>query len=77
MNELLTERSGGISRVQFNRPAALYTGLANLLNEADTAFTVPIDAYRRGVTNGNLGTRPCPDDPGGNRLRYPSDLVRP
>jgi 3,4-dihydroxy-2-butanone 4-phosphate synthase len=50
MNELLTQCSGGIPRVQFNRPAALYTGLANLLNEADTAFTVPIDAYGRGVT---------------------------
>jgi enoyl-CoA hydratase/carnithine racemase len=42
MNELLTERSGGILRVQFNRPAkknamtmAMYTGLADLLNEAD------------------------------------------
>jgi enoyl-CoA hydratase/carnithine racemase len=42
MNELLTERSGNILRVQFNRPAkknamtmAMYTGLADLLNEAD------------------------------------------
>src|SRR5271169_5358214 len=42
MNELLTERSGNILSVQFNRPtkknamtAAMYTGLANLLNEAD------------------------------------------
>jgi enoyl-CoA hydratase/carnithine racemase len=42
MNELLTERSGNILRVQFNRPAkknamtmAMYTGLAALLNEAD------------------------------------------
>ena len=42
MNELLTERSGSILRVQFNRPAkknamtaAMYTGLADLLNEAD------------------------------------------
>src|SRR6185369_4522684 len=42
MNELLTEHSGSILRVQFNRPtkknamtAAMYTGLANLLNEAD------------------------------------------
>jgi enoyl-CoA hydratase/carnithine racemase len=42
MNELLTERAGNILRVQFNRPAkknamtlAMYTGLADLLNEAD------------------------------------------
>src|SRR6202142_2262155 len=42
MNELLTERSGNILRVQFNRPtkknamtAAMYSGLADLLNEAD------------------------------------------
>src|SRR5882724_4800004 len=42
MNELLTERSGSILRVQFNRPtkknamtAAMYTSLADLLNEAD------------------------------------------
>jgi enoyl-CoA hydratase/carnithine racemase len=42
MDELLTERSGGMLRVQFNRPAkknamtlAMYTGLADLLNEAD------------------------------------------
>src|SRR5882757_4399055 len=42
MNELLTERTGNILRVQFNRPtkknamtAAMYTGLADLLNEAD------------------------------------------
>jgi enoyl-CoA hydratase/carnithine racemase len=42
MNELLTERSGGTLRVQFNRPAkknamtmAMYAGLADLLNEAD------------------------------------------
>jgi enoyl-CoA hydratase/carnithine racemase len=43
MTELLTDRSGGILRVQFNRPTkknamtlAMYTGLADLLNEADT-----------------------------------------
>ncbi len=42
MNELLTERSESILKVQFNRPtkknamtAAMYTGLADLLNEAD------------------------------------------
>src|SRR5260370_17283183 len=42
MNELLTDRTGKILRVQFNRPtkknamtAAMYTGLADLLNEAD------------------------------------------
>ena len=42
MNELLTERSERILRVQFNRPAkknamtlAMYAGLADLLNEAD------------------------------------------
>jgi len=42
MNELLTERSESILRVQFNRPtkknamtAAMYTSLADLLNEAD------------------------------------------
>jgi enoyl-CoA hydratase/carnithine racemase len=42
VNELLTERSESILRVQFNRPtkknamtAAMYTGLADLLNEAD------------------------------------------
>jgi enoyl-CoA hydratase/carnithine racemase len=42
MNELLTERSEGILRVQLNRPTkknamttAMYTGLADLLNETD------------------------------------------
>lgn len=42
MNELLTERSESILKVQFNRPTkknamsmAMYTGLADLLNEAD------------------------------------------
>src|SRR6266567_4426739 len=42
MNELLTERSESVLRVQFNRPtkknamtAATYTALADLLNEAD------------------------------------------
>src|SRR5882762_2424955 len=42
MNELLTERSESILKVQLNRPtkknamtAAMYTGLADLLNEAD------------------------------------------
>jgi enoyl-CoA hydratase/carnithine racemase len=42
VNELLTERSGKILSVQFNRPAkknamtaAMYTDLADLLNEAD------------------------------------------
>jgi enoyl-CoA hydratase/carnithine racemase len=42
MKELLTESSGNILRVQFNRPAkknamtvAMYTGLADLLDEAD------------------------------------------
>src|SRR6202051_5036999 len=41
MNELLNERSGSILKVQFNRPAkknamtaAMYIGLADLLNEA-------------------------------------------
>jgi len=49
MNELLTERSGNILRVQFNRPAkknamtvAMYTGLANLLNEADKDETINV-----------------------------------
>jgi enoyl-CoA hydratase/carnithine racemase len=47
MNELLTERSGNILRVQFNRPAkknamtlAMYTGLADLLNEAGKDETI-------------------------------------
>src|SRR4051795_2195246 len=42
MSELLTERSGSILRVQFNRPnkknamtAAMYSGLADLLHETD------------------------------------------
>jgi enoyl-CoA hydratase/carnithine racemase len=42
MNELLSERSGSILKVQFNRPAkknamtgAMYIGLADLLTEAD------------------------------------------
>jgi enoyl-CoA hydratase/carnithine racemase len=42
MNDLLTERSESILKVQLNRPAkknamtaAMYTGLADLLNEAD------------------------------------------
>jgi enoyl-CoA hydratase/carnithine racemase len=49
MTELLTERSGNILRVQFNRPAkknamtvAMYTGLADLLNEADKDETVNV-----------------------------------
>src|SRR5271167_724064 len=49
MDELLTERSGGILRVQFNRPAkknamtlAMYAGLANLLNEADKDETINV-----------------------------------
>ena len=42
MNELLTERSGSILKVQFNRPAkknamtaSMYAGLADLLNQTD------------------------------------------
>jgi enoyl-CoA hydratase/carnithine racemase len=49
MNELLTERSESILRVQFNRPAkknamtkAMYTGLADLLNEADKDDSVNV-----------------------------------
>jgi enoyl-CoA hydratase/carnithine racemase len=49
VNELLSERSEGILRVQFNRPAkknamtmALYTGLADLLNEADKDDSVNV-----------------------------------
>jgi enoyl-CoA hydratase/carnithine racemase len=49
MNELLTERSGNILRVQFNRPAkknamtlAMYTGLADLLNQADKDETIHV-----------------------------------
>jgi enoyl-CoA hydratase/carnithine racemase len=49
MNELLTERSGNILRVQFNRPAkknamtlAMYTGLADLLNDADKDDTIHV-----------------------------------
>src|SRR5271170_7998957 len=49
MNELLTERSGNILSVQFNRPAkknamtaAMYTGLADLLNEADQDDSVNV-----------------------------------
>src|SRR3984957_14724288 len=41
MSEIVTERSGSILRIEFNRPAkknaltaAMYTGLADLLNEA-------------------------------------------
>jgi|HubBroStandDraft_1064217.scaffolds.fasta_scaffold485196_2 hypothetical protein len=42
MNELPTERSGNILRVQFNRLAkknamTMYTGLLDLLNDADNA----------------------------------------
>ena len=49
MDELLTERSGNILQVQFNRPAkknamtlAMYTGLADLLNEADKDETINV-----------------------------------
>src|SRR5580698_8914772 len=49
MNELLTERSKSILRVQFNRPAkknamtmAMYAGLADLLNEADRDETIHV-----------------------------------
>jgi len=49
MNELLTEHSGNILRVQFNRPAkknamtaSMYAGLADLLNEADQDDTINV-----------------------------------
>src|SRR5258707_12904167 len=49
MNELLTERSDSILRVQFNRPskknamtAAMYTSLADVLNEADKDDSVNV-----------------------------------
>jgi enoyl-CoA hydratase/carnithine racemase len=49
VNELLTERSESILKVQFNRPAkknamtaAMYTGLADLLNEADKDDSVNV-----------------------------------
>ena len=49
MTELLTERSGSILRVQFNRPAkknamtmAMYSGLADLLNDADKDDTINV-----------------------------------
>ena len=49
MTELLTECSGNILRVQFNRPAkknamtlAMYSGLADVLNEADKDETVNV-----------------------------------
>src|SRR6266446_9655417 len=49
MNELLMELSGSILRVQFNRPTkknamtgAMYTGLADLLNEADQDDSVNV-----------------------------------
>ena len=49
MTELLTERSGSILKVQFNRPAkknamtgVMYTGLADLLNEADQDDSVHV-----------------------------------
>jgi enoyl-CoA hydratase/carnithine racemase len=49
VNELVTERSGNILSVQFNRPtkknamtAAMYTGLANLLNEADQDDSIDV-----------------------------------
>jgi enoyl-CoA hydratase/carnithine racemase len=49
MNELLTERSGSILRVQLNRPTkknamtvAMYAGLADLLNEADKDETINV-----------------------------------
>ncbi len=49
MTELLTERSGNILRVQFNRPAkknamtvAMYAGLADLLNDADKDETINV-----------------------------------
>ena len=42
MSDILTERSDGILRVQFNRPekknamtASMYTQLADILNESD------------------------------------------
>jgi enoyl-CoA hydratase/carnithine racemase len=49
MNELLSERSGSILNVQFNRPAkknamtaAMYTGLADLLTEADSDTNINV-----------------------------------
>src|ERR1700722_7769022 len=49
MNELLTERSDSILKVQFNRPTkknamtmAMYSGLADLLNEADKDDTINV-----------------------------------
>ena len=77
MNELLTERSGNILRVQFNRPAkknamtlAMYTGLADLLNEADkdeNVNVVLLHGAGDSFTAGNdledfLKNPPCPGD---------------
>jgi enoyl-CoA hydratase/carnithine racemase len=49
VNELLAERSENILRLQFNRPtkknamtAAMYTGLADLLNEADKDVNINV-----------------------------------
>jgi enoyl-CoA hydratase/carnithine racemase len=49
MTELLTERSESILKVQFNRPTkknamtmAMYTGLADLLNDADKDDTINV-----------------------------------
>jgi hypothetical protein len=74
MNELLTERSESILRVQFNRPtkknamtAAMYTGLADLLNEADqddnimSCCTAPVIRSPPGMTRG-LAKPPGPGD---------------
>jgi enoyl-CoA hydratase/carnithine racemase len=83
MNEILTERSGNILRVQFNRPAkknamtlAMYSGLADLLNEADKDENVNV-ALLNGAgdcfTAGNdledfMKNPPGPGDSPQNRL---------
>lgn len=72
MNELLTERSGNILSVQFNRPtkknamtAAMYTGLADLLNEADQDDNINVvllygagDSFSAGNDLGDFAKNP-------------------
>src|SRR5260370_7252817 len=86
MNELLTERSESILRVQFNRPtkknamtAAMYTGLADLLNEADKDDNIKVvllygagDSFSAG--NNLEALTKNPPGPGG---RQPARLPTP
>ena len=78
MSDIITELSGGILRVEFNRPAkknamtgSMYTSLADIFREADKDETVRVvlwhgagDAFCAGNDIGiSSRTRPGPANP--------------